>query len=142
MQLLYQQKMEQTGSASLWKHRCLRTFYLTSLGRKDTLLRIGDCFCFSWWLKRKFLEMNRNLSQITCCFWVPRSQVTLNVKKQNKKNYLTVGAVMIPMKRILPQLKGWLAWNTKICFKKNVFNSVSYVKIKKKKNQLVVFNKS
>lgn len=85
MQLLYQQKMEQTGSASLWKHRCLHTFYLISLGRKDTLLRIGDCFCFSWWLKHKFLEMNCNLSQITCCFWIPRSQVTLNVKKKQNK---------------------------------------------------------
>lgn len=51
--------------------------------------------------------------------------------EHKEKNYLTVGAVMIPMKRILPQLKGWLAWNTKICFKKNVFNSVSYRKIKK-----------
>lgn len=41
------------------------------------------------------------------------------------QNYLTVGAVMQPMKRILHQLKGWLAWNTKMCFKKKVFNSVS-----------------
>jgi hypothetical protein len=41
------------------------------------------------------------------------------------QNYLTVGAVMQPMKRILPQLKGWLAWNTKMCFKKKVFNSVN-----------------
>lgn len=40
-------------------------------------------------------------------------------------HYRTVGAVMIPMKRIRHQLRGWEAWNTKICFRKNVFNSVS-----------------
>ena len=41
------------------------------------------------------------------------------------QNYLTVGAVMPPIKRILHQLNGWLAWNTKMCFRKKVFNSVS-----------------
>lgn len=41
------------------------------------------------------------------------------------QNYLTVGAVMQPMKRILHQLKGWLAWKTKMCFKKKVFSSVN-----------------
>ena len=62
----------------------LHIFYLTSLlGRKDTLLRTGDCFCFSWWLKHKFLEKNCSLSQITHCSWVPRSQVTLNIRKKN-----------------------------------------------------------
>lgn len=39
--------------------------------------------------------------------------------------YRTVGAVMIPIKRIRHQLRGWDAWNTKMCFRKKVFSSVS-----------------
>lgn len=57
-----------------------------------------------------------------------RAQMTV----RRIQNYLTVGAVIIPIKRILHQLNGWLAWNTKICFKKKVFNSVSWKKKKKK----------
>lgn len=40
-------------------------------------------------------------------------------------NYLTVGAVMMPMNKIRHQLRGWLAGKMKICFRKNVFSSVS-----------------
>lgn len=46
--------------------------------------------------------------------------------------YLTVGAVMIPMNRIRHQLRAWLAGKTKMCLRKNVFNSVSCEKNDKK----------
>lgn len=36
------------------------------------------------------------------------------------------------MNRIRHQLRGWLAGKTNMCFRKNVFNSVSYRKNKKK----------
>lgn len=39
--------------------------------------------------------------------------------------YLTVGAVMMPTNRIRHQLRAWLAGKTKMCLRKNVFNSVS-----------------
>jgi hypothetical protein len=42
------------------------------------------------------------------------------------------------MKRILPQLKGWLAWNTKMCFKKKVFNSVNW----REERSVIVVGKS
>lgn len=48
--------------------------------------------------------------------------------------YLTVGAVMIPMNRIRHQLRAWLAGKTKMCLRKNVFNSVS---CEKKKEQMI-----
>lgn len=56
-EMLYKQKMEQTGSASLWKHRCLYTFYLTNLlVRKHTLLKSDDCFAFHGGKSINFLK--------------------------------------------------------------------------------------
>lgn len=59
----------------------------------------------------------------------------LNSPLTKVKMYLTVGAVMIPMNKIRHQLRGWLDGKTKICFRKNVFNSVSY---KKRKKELIL----
>lgn len=54
--------------------------------------------------------------------------IAANVKGRQQRwwLYLTVGAVMMPMKRIRHQLRGWLAGKTKMCLRKNVFNSVSW----------------
>lgn len=56
----------------------------------------------------------------------------LNSPLTKVKLYLTVGAVMIPMNKIRHQLRGWLDGKTKICLRKNVFNSVSYKKKKER----------
>lgn len=125
-EMLHKQEKEQTGSASLWQHSCYVHFTSLVYLWGNTFYWQEIIVLHSMVAKAYLCKMCHTYSQTICSSWMPRSLSYFKLEKTRKqKNYLTVGAVMIPMKRILPQLKGWLAWNTKICFKKNVFNSVS-----------------